>query len=68
MAATTSTAFPLATQEPYTGPDSASGDPSAADNNAAGASGSTPGALEISRGAMIAIIVVVVVVGIMGSE
>ncbi len=63
--------FPLATEHPYTGGQDGgpgtvnSGD---ADGSAAGASGSTGGGLELSRGGLIAIIVVVVVVGLVGSE
>lgn len=63
--ATATSAFPLATEDPYTGPGSASAT-STVDNNA-GASGSDSGAFDISRGGMIAIIVVVCVVAIVGS-
>ena len=64
--ATSTSAFPLATEQPHTQePDP----PGAGQNgNAAGASGSSPGVVEISRGALIAIIVVVAVVAIMGSK
>ena len=65
--ATATSAFPLATEDPYTGPGSASGGGGPADS-AAGASGSTPGAIEISHGALIAIIVIVCVVGVFGSK
>ncbi len=63
----TSGAFPLSTLDPYTGPGSAS-DSGGGVDSAAGASGSSPGVVEISRGAMIAIIVVVCVVAVVGSE
>jgi hypothetical protein len=64
MAATTTNPFPLATEQPFPG----DAPPSGADANAVGASGSSPGAVELSRGALIAIIVVVCVVGVGGSE
>jgi len=64
--ATTTAPFPLATENPY--PEDRAGAGSGVDNNAAGASGSSPGAVEISRGALIAIIVVVVLVGVIGSK
>jgi len=63
----TSAFFPLATENPYP-EDVHGGPPNTGVDNAAGASGSSPGAVEISRGALIAIIVVVVVVGVIGSE
>lgn len=58
--ATSTGAFPLATE--------AAGDKidHTTIDNAAGASGSSAGAMEISKGAMVAIIVVVVLVGVIG--
>ncbi|OIW24919.1 hypothetical protein CONLIGDRAFT_75798 [Coniochaeta ligniaria NRRL 30616] len=72
MSATTTGSFPLSTESPYTGGqdgstgDANSGSGSAADGNAAGASGTDTGGLQISHGAMVAIIVVVVVVALVG--
>jgi hypothetical protein len=65
MAATTTNHFPLAT-ETYADP--GSDGLSTIGGSDAGASGSSPGAVEISRGGMIAIIVVVSVVGLFGSK
>ncbi|KAK7991727.1 hypothetical protein PG996_013256 [Apiospora saccharicola] len=63
MASTTYSPFPLATQDPSIyGPS----DPSGKVDNAEGASGSSPGAIEISHGGMVAIIVVVCVVAVLG--
>jgi hypothetical protein len=70
MTTTTSNAFPLATEDPYTGgSDSGVGTANSggAIDNAAGAAGSDSGAVNISHGAMIAIIVVVVGVAVIGS-
>ena len=64
MASTTNDPFPLATEDPSIyGPSSTSGV-----DNAEGASGSSPGAIEISHGGMVAIIVVVSVVAVLGSR
>jgi hypothetical protein len=74
MPTSTTSAFPLATEQPYTGGqdgttgDANSGAGSPDSGDAAGASGTNTGGAQISRGAMIAIIVVVVVVCIIGSE
>lgn len=71
MATTTSSAFPLATEDPYTGGQDASAgsaNSGGAVDDAAGASGGTSGAVELSHGALVAIIVVVVVVAIGGSK
>ncbi|KAH6647484.1 hypothetical protein BKA67DRAFT_662271 [Truncatella angustata] len=65
----TSNAFPLATQDPYTGgQDSSVGSANSGGSvdNEAGAAGSTSGAVELSHGALVAIIVVVVVVALGG--
>lgn len=62
--ATATNPFPLATEQPYSGPGDAGG--GGAVNNDAGASGASPNAMTLSPGAMIAIIVVVVVVGVVG--
>ena len=65
--ATTTAPFPLATGDPsviYDGPSSTS----VSSGTAEGASGSSPGAVEISHGGMVAIIVVVCVVAILGSK
>ena len=72
MATTTSGAFPFPTdyssgQDGSTG-DANSGPASAADGNAAGASGTDNGGLRLSHGGMAAIIVVVVVFALVGSE
>lgn len=65
--ATTTSAFPLATLDPYTGSDGSSVDSSPDDD--AGASGSSSDkTFEISTGALIAIIVVVVFVALAGSK
>lgn len=65
MASTTNAPFPLATMDPSIyGPS----DPSGTIDNAEGASGSSPGAIEISHGGMVAIIVVVCVVAVLGSK
>ncbi|KAI6091634.1 hypothetical protein F4821DRAFT_188909 [Hypoxylon rubiginosum] len=69
MATSTSDSFPLATDEPYnaggdSGPGSISSDGSIDDS--AGASGSSPGVVQISHGAIVAIIVVVAVVCVLG--
>jgi hypothetical protein len=70
MTTTTSQYFPLATEHPCTGNDcdgpTANGGGGV--DTAAGAAGASPGAVEISRGAMTAIIVVVSVVALLGSE
>lgn len=71
MATSTSDSFPLATDEPYnaggdSGPGSISSDGSIDDS--AGASGSSPGVVQISHGAIVAIIVVVAVVCVLGSK
>lgn len=70
MATSTSSAFPLATLDPYTGgqdaPPGTANSGSSGGGDDAGASGGTSGAVEISHGAMAAIIVVVVVVGLLG--
>lgn len=71
MASTTSVYFPLATEFPYTGgQDTSAGNPNAGAevDSTAGAAGNSPGAVEISRGAIIAIVVVVCAVGIVGSK
>lgn len=71
MATTTTSAFPLATEDPYTGGQDASAgsaNSGGAVDDAAGASGGTSGAVELSHGALVAIIVVVVVVAIGGSK
>ena len=60
--ATTTGSFPLATESPYTGP------PTEGTGDDAGASGPSSYGTEISHGAMIAIIVVVCVVGVLGSK
>jgi hypothetical protein len=68
---TTSTAFPLATEDPYTGgqdPSAGSANSGSSIDDAAGASGSTTGAVELSHGALVAIIIVVVVVALGGSK
>ncbi|KAK6080625.1 hypothetical protein SCUP234_05171 [Seiridium cupressi] len=65
----TSTAFPLATEDPYTGgQDDGAGSANSGGSidDAAGAAGSTTGAVELSHGALVAIIVVVVIVAIGG--
>ncbi|KAI2627028.1 hypothetical protein GGS26DRAFT_149651 [Hypomontagnella submonticulosa] len=68
MASTTSNSFPLATDEPYTEGDSGPGSISSSGSidDSAGASGSSPGAVQISHGAIVAIIVVVAVVCVLG--
>lgn len=64
--ATTTAPFPLATGDPtiYDGPSSST----SSSGTAEGASGSSPGAVEISHGGMVAIIVVVSVVAVLGSK
>ncbi|KAJ0109857.1 hypothetical protein N8I77_011121 [Diaporthe amygdali] len=71
MAATSSAAFPLATSDPYTGgSDSTAGTANAGSDgspdNDAGASGSSSGNFQISQGALIAIILIVVFVALLG--
>jgi hypothetical protein len=75
MAATSTASFPLATENPFTGEgeDARTGTAgaapgSAADGSAAGASGSSSGSMELSRGGLIAIIVVVVFIALVGSK
>lgn len=73
MAATSSAAFPLATSDPYTGgSDSTAGTANAGSDgspdNDAGASGSSSGNFQISQGALIAIILIVVFVALLGSK
>jgi hypothetical protein len=75
MATTTSSGyFPFKSDGVYAGGqdgstgDANSGPASAADGNAAGASGTDTGGLRISHGGMAAIIVVVVIVALIGSE
>lgn len=70
--ATGTAAFPLATELPYAvrqdgsiGDDGSSSEPSGTE---AGASGESTGGVHISQGALIAIIVVVCVVGVIGSK
>lgn len=68
--ATATSSFPLATEHPFTGGDASAGSAGAGDSfdgSIAGASGSSTGTLELSRGGLIAIIVVVCVIGIVGS-
>ncbi|KAK6845814.1 hypothetical protein PG990_007732 [Apiospora arundinis] len=62
--ATTTAPFPLATESPATIYDGSSSSPGS--GTAEGASGSSPGAVEISHGGMVAIIVVVSVVAVLG--
>ncbi|EFX01069.1 hypothetical protein CMQ_6011 [Grosmannia clavigera kw1407] len=64
MSATSSSSFPLATEDPYTGGGSSSADTSI--DNDGGASGSSDGSMSLSRGGLVAIIVVVVAVAIIG--
>ncbi|KAI1416390.1 hypothetical protein F5Y13DRAFT_116632 [Hypoxylon sp. FL1857] len=68
MATSTSDSFPLATDQPYTEGDSGPGSISSGGSidDSAGASGSSPGAVQISHGAIVAIIVVVAVVCVLG--
>ncbi|KAI1472972.1 uncharacterized protein F4812DRAFT_454791 [Daldinia caldariorum] len=68
MATSTSDPFPLATDETYSEGDSGPGSISSGGSidDAAGASGSSPGAIQISHGAIVAIIVVVAVVCVLG--
>ncbi|KAI1102882.1 hypothetical protein F4804DRAFT_249742 [Jackrogersella minutella] len=68
MATSTSDSFPLATDQPYSEGDSGPGSISSGGSidNSAGASGSSPGAVQISHGAIVAIIVVVAVVCVLG--
>jgi hypothetical protein len=65
MSSSTSDPFPLATEQPYTGNDG-DANSGAVDVNA-GAAGTSTAAAGISQTAMIAIIVVVSVVGVLGS-
>ncbi|KAK3682579.1 hypothetical protein B0T22DRAFT_288730 [Podospora appendiculata] len=65
MTTTTSSAFALATENPYTGADGP-GAGSSSDGTTEGASGSSSGNVEISRGGLIAIIVVVSFVAVFG--
>ncbi|KAI1175901.1 hypothetical protein F4777DRAFT_293635 [Nemania sp. FL0916] len=60
--ATSTAAFPLSTDDPLSGDNS----PGGAVDDAAGAAGSSPGAAQLSHGALIAIIVVVAVVVVLG--
>jgi hypothetical protein len=62
--ATNTADFPLSTADPYPG-DNGAGN---AVDDAAGAAGDSPGAVQLSHGALIAIIVVVAVVVIGGSQ
>ena len=64
--ATASSYFPLASEDPCTSDCGSDGSPDS--GSVAGASGSSPGSINISHGAMIAIIVVVAVVAVVGSE
>ncbi|ORY61359.1 uncharacterized protein BCR38DRAFT_459264 [Pseudomassariella vexata] len=69
MATTTSSYFPLATEDPATrGNDSGSGSANSggAIDSDAGASGTSSGGVQLSHGAMVAIIVVVCVVAVLG--
>lgn len=71
-AATTTHAFPLATEtsSSFSGADVGPGNPGAGpaeDGTAAGASGSSSNSLVLTRGGLIAIIVVVVIVALVGS-
>lgn len=67
MATTTSSSFPLATLDPYTGSDGSSAS-SAPDDDAGASGGSSDKTFEVSTGALIAIIVVVVFVALAGSK
>ncbi|KAI0102985.1 hypothetical protein GGR51DRAFT_525246 [Nemania sp. FL0031] len=60
--ATSTADFPLSTEDPIPG----SSGPGGAVDDAAGAAGSSPGAVQLSHGALIAIIVVVAVVVVLG--
>ncbi|KAJ8112991.1 hypothetical protein ONZ43_g5259 [Nemania bipapillata] len=60
--ATNTADFPLSTEDPTPG----SSTPAGAVDDAAGAAGSSPGAVQLSHGALIAIIVVVAVVVVLG--
>ncbi|KAI0408392.1 hypothetical protein F4802DRAFT_410390 [Xylaria palmicola] len=60
--ATNTADFPLATENPLPGDNG----PGGAVDDAAGAAGSSPGAVQLSHGALIAIIVVVAVVVVLG--
>ncbi|KAM7207486.1 hypothetical protein V8F20_002172 [Naviculisporaceae sp. PSN 640] len=69
--ATTTHAFPLATETAFAGADVGPGTPGSAsgpaeDGTAAGASGSSSNGIVISRGGLIAIIIVVVLVALVG--
>ncbi|OTB00271.1 hypothetical protein M426DRAFT_324419 [Hypoxylon sp. CI-4A] len=65
---TSSDSFPLATDQPYNEGDSGPGSISSGGSidDSAGASGSSPGVVQISHGAIVAIIVVVAVVCVLG--
>ncbi|TGJ88597.1 hypothetical protein E0Z10_g196 [Xylaria hypoxylon] len=60
--ATSTADFPLSTEDPYAG----SGTPGGGIDDAAGAAGESPGAVQLSHGALIAIIVVVALVVVLG--
>ncbi|KAI1272079.1 hypothetical protein F5Y07DRAFT_313234 [Xylaria sp. FL0933] len=60
--ATSTAAFPLSTDDPYSGDSS----PGGAVDDAAGAAGASPGAAQLSHNALIAIIVVVAIVVVGG--
>ncbi|KAI0601147.1 hypothetical protein F4775DRAFT_480963 [Biscogniauxia sp. FL1348] len=66
--ATSTGSFPLSTEVPYGTGDSGPGSANSggAVDDAAGASGSSPGAVQISHNAIIAIIIVVAVVSVLG--
>lgn len=71
MSSTTSSAFPLATEEPCTsdcGNSAGTANSNGDIDGDAGAGGSGGGAWALSEGGMIAIIVVVVIVAIVGSK
>ncbi|KAI1846096.1 hypothetical protein JX265_001018 [Neoarthrinium moseri] len=65
---TSTAAFPLATADPYTGGDAGAGSANSGGgvDTDAGAAGGTSGAVELSHGALVAIIVVVVIVAVGG--
>ncbi|KAF2972888.1 hypothetical protein GGR58DRAFT_157621 [Xylaria digitata] len=60
--ATNTADFPLSTEDPYPG----NSGPGGAVDDAAGAAGDSPGAVQLSHGALIAIIVVVALVVVIG--
>ncbi|POS75746.1 hypothetical protein DHEL01_v205856 [Diaporthe helianthi] len=71
MAATSSSSFPLATEDPYTGGgDNTAGTANAGSDgspdNDAGASGTSSNNFQVSQGALIAIILIVVFVALLG--